>query len=569
MSELAMEFLTWGGSLREKRLWAAEVMAWNADLHGRRRYRQWLKREKSRKRTIAVLQTAFPADVEVDQGDQGEKTRVRATGYTLGRAGHVLLVDGRPQPVDRVPNPQRVARQLGTCGVVQAVTSAGMVPLTCKSALCEQCQSRAAGRRVARWRAGIDWAMREGCVLAHITLTTRLGGAEAESPRPTVLTRFDRGRGYGAPVVLGEGGATVGYAQPWDSIRAHNDSFREKFRALRKHGSLRNVWGNMVGYLYGIEFTHSRPSWQYNAGRHNPNRCLACGSMWLGSVGKGDSCPSCGAAWFPRSHPHAHIVAVYPPGASDEYIEAEFSQMLRIWERINGEEPGAMGSGNDVGIVRMPNESEVPCTALADPDEPCQCPVCKSSRALVEVLKYSFKPGHMTDGQILAWLAETKGMRFRGVGGGLYPSSRVYREAQEVIQGVRAVEDVSAKVRIVAGIVSRRPDPGVSVWYYDSSTEHLREAIHIQRVSNAEDGARWMDEVKRQGLDVFTDDALGWLVQKYGGNKTIGLYVYSSEDERMVLDRRARLSDMVDLVGGFLNSGNVLPDGVADLEGFG
>jgi hypothetical protein len=295
-----------------------------------------------------------------------------------------------------VADPRKLHAQLRTCsagwGVMRSPDGVYRAqPMRCGSPLCPTCLAHKARRVQERWAPMLAELAARGCRFVHVTLTQPARAAAPSGAWPMVLNANER-----THYVHAQAATEVGLAVEGEPLGDALARLRASWTALRDSRATREWWGeSVVGYLYGIEWTGRRHAAQ-----------------------------DAGATWDARWHAHLHALVVLHPevrdgrpgwqgdrGRLNPYRGGWAGRLVREWcARTPGADPAAQA------VVRVTGDEG---RTAAD--------------ALREVLKYPFKPGELTDAQVVEVLATTKGGRFHLPGGAFHGASGAARCAASLV----------------------------------------------------------------------------------------------------------------------------------------
>lgn len=316
----------------------------------------------------------------------------RARVETVEVAGlGVVVTAGRDIRADWMADPARLgAKMAGCCQEwrVCAKPDGGFisVPIRCGSPLCPLCCRYNAQRAVSKWGGRIAALAAAGFEVMHLTLTAP-PPADVPTDRPVILT--DREKQYShdsVPDSVDIMGAPMGYDVQGEPLLDSYNRVRGAWHALRNNRGTRQWWRDSV-------------------------LCSLDAIEWTGSERTPDG-------FIPRWHTHIHVLIVLTGKEAAQWRARSggirgrkdrgwFARLVREWCALN---PGAKPDYQV--LVPVPVES--------------------LDGALVEVLKYPFKPGELTRAQIVACLAQTKGLRTHLPGGALHGASSIGRLASHL-----------------------------------------------------------------------------------------------------------------------------------------
>lgn len=300
-------------------------------------------------------------------------TTGRAKGWLLHaaeetRTGTVLDLDARPVqwPIDL----ERIADRLSLCerGACLRRRADGRwepVLLGCQVRLCPVCARLRAARTAARWRPVLDAAVADGAELRHWTLTHR-----AESAPGGVVTAQEVDRW---------GWDKAGDMRTLEWVDLGDDSFLPGSGKAVGGESLRSAYDRLRGRLRSVR--------QDRATREATKTAWPAyllGVEWTGRE------PRTGV---PRWHAHAHVLTVSERPLSAADVRA----VLDGWRSRGGR-----GAASD----RSQRSRVVDASGVA------------------EVLKYPFKPAHLTQAQRIEVLASARGQKPHQVGGAFHSTAK-------------------------------------------------------------------------------------------------------------------------------------------------
>lgn len=318
----------------------------------------------------------------------------------------VIWEDGTRQVIDAarglrpdwLADPATLHAQLSRCSTAwgaQRETGTGTYhaqPYRCGSQSCPFCVAYKARRTQRRKLPMLLELVRQGCELVHLTLTQppppEYGAGligPPENPGNVVLHGPERRWYDGQPAPAGGTGWAVEGAALGDEL----ERLRSAWRSIHTDSSSARWWRESVmGCVTGVEWTTRRG---------------------------GDERRADASRWHGRYHAHLHVLVAVSPGV-DVGTWGFRGQAARL-------NPYRAGWGRELleeWIRRVPGaelEAQAMIRVTGDEEE--------TERAVREVLKYPFKPGTLTDAQIVEVLASTKGGRFHHVGGAFHGSSHV------------------------------------------------------------------------------------------------------------------------------------------------
>lgn len=332
-------------------------------------------------------------------------------------AGRILTVeDAREVPIAWQLSPRRLAGRLSRCAQSWATYGtpggAGSAPIRCGAPLCPRCMGAEAGARVRAWFPVVESLRAAGCVVVHLTATQQasLPGAVGAVRRPVVLSDGAELARYSAGLRLGGGRLAVreGAAVPGPSLGSRIATLAEGWRQMTNTDKRARAWwsGSVVGALLGREWTGSRET--------------APGLWWL------------------RWHVHQHALVVLRPEAELRWIQRG--------DRIEAERVGWWLKFLDWWGQQMPG---------ADPAGQHLSRVEDTGAALVEVLKYPFKPAALTQAQAAETIAATAGQHHHQVSGCWHGRSAIGRAARGEDPG-RALDASEERIAVALGEGFRR-----------------------------------------------------------------------------------------------------------------
>lgn len=318
---------------------------------------------------------------------------------TFRLAGKVLTVEGaREVPTGWSCSPPDLARRLRGCAAAWSAYHqlgvAGAAPIRCSAPLCPRCLGAAGGSRVRDWLPVVEALRRAGCIVVHLTATrpASLPGAPGATRHPVVLVAGERRRyaagleAHGGRVAARRGAAVPGepladaladLSHAWSSVTHGNKRTREWWRSTT------------AGALLGREWT--------GAGE------LRDGARWL------------------RWHAHQHALVILRPDAPVSFRPVPYTRA----DGSTGTTEVACGPWWDAWVAAW-------CAACpgADPAGQRASLVSDSASALVEVLKYPFKPSALTSAQAAEVISATIGLHHHQTTGAWHGSSAVARAAR-------------------------------------------------------------------------------------------------------------------------------------------
>lgn len=293
---------------------------------------------------------------------------VRSTGALVGTAG------GREMREEWGWNLDKERARLGGCESAVVVAWSGAatgavdpsafapVALRCGSRLCPVCFAARAGRAMHRWGPVLDAALADGARVWHLTLTQRCEAVWGSAVLPREAGRWAGVVPTSAEVVVpAVAGESAGEAYA---------RWRATWKALRNARWSEGSAG--LGFLVGIE-------WTLRSKRG-------------------------GRVQLPRWHCHGHVLAV----ATNPSWTPE--TMMRQWARLSGVDGRATKGTTRYGAPFIRYGAQY-------------ASVVESRQALVEVLKYPFKPGDVTAAAVLDAWSVLRGARTHAPAGGLHGSS--------------------------------------------------------------------------------------------------------------------------------------------------
>jgi len=369
---------------------------------GREVAASWADADAHRRRLVDVLSRAAVADATIEDG----RATVHAVKLGDGLMGRTVHVDGRELREDWAADPQRTARAMERCGMGGGIHKTkdgwGAHAYGCTGPMCPSCMRRSAATRKARWLPVITWLAFHGCQVLHVTVTQR-----QELAKGAAVLTDDEARWYAHEQVRD------GVATPGETLGGAIERVRAAWRLMKDGAESRAWWRRTVlADLSGVE--------------------------WTGSTRRADG-------RHLRWHAHQHVLVVLRPGVRVEWEEDDSGRWLDAgrcpwWSRFVGRwcevaDAGALGQRARVIGSEGPDEL---------------------GRAVAEVLKYPFKPAHLTDAQVMEVLATTKGCRFHLPGGAFHQASRIGKAAFQLLDGqVDALDKLGTVDAAHAELVSR------------------------------------------------------------------------------------------------------------------
>jgi hypothetical protein len=310
----------------------------------------------------------IPADRAAVAAETG-----RGKGFLLHTAeetstGTVLELDARPVQWDI--DLERIADRLSLCerGACLRRRADGRwepVLLGCQVRLCPVCARLRAARTAARWRPVLDAAVADGAELRHWTLTHR---AEAAPGGIVTAHEVDKHRWNAA-----------GDMRTIEWVDLGGESYLPGSGRAVAGESLRSAYDRLRGRLRSVRQDRAtrelvKVAWP----------AYLLGVEWTGRE------PRTGV---PRWHAHAHVLTISPSPLSPDDVRA----VLDGWRSRGGR-----GAASD----RSQRSRVVDAGGVA------------------EVLKYPFKPAHLTQAQRIEVLASARGQKPHQVGGAFHGSSK-------------------------------------------------------------------------------------------------------------------------------------------------
>ena len=346
-------------------------------------------------RRIVGRAEILPTDTRLgaagDRSVGGRMFRHTRPIYRTAAGQYVSVEDAREVPVSWPLSPRKLAGKLAVCARSWATfgtaSGASSAPIRCGAPLCPRCLGAEAGARVRAWFPVVEALRSSGCTVAHLTCTqpASLPGEPGATRRPVVLrsgyelARFGPGlRAAGGRLAVREGAAV-----PGPGLGGRIAALGEAWRGLTNTNKQARAWwsGSVVGCLLGREWTASRE--------------LGPGNHWL------------------RWHVHQHALIVLRPGVEVAWVRRGdrtvadargwWADFLRFWaDHMPGSDPAGQH--------------------LARVDD--------TGSALVEVLKYPFKPIGLTQAQALETITATAGLHHHQVSGCWHGRSAIGRAAR-------------------------------------------------------------------------------------------------------------------------------------------
>lgn len=360
----------------------------------RRTARRRLEHAREAQRIVGRAEI-LPADsrlgVAGDRSVGGRMFRHTKPVYRTAAGQYVSVEDAREVPVSWPLSPRRIAGRLAVCArawsVFGTATGASSAPIRCGAPLCPRCLGAEAGARVRAWFPVVEALRAAGCTVVHLTATqpASLPGEPGATRRPVVL-RDGRELARFAPGLKAGGGRLAvreGAAVPGPGLGSRIASLAGAWSQVTNTNKRGRAWwsASVVGALLGREWTSERE--------------LAPGERWL------------------RWHVHQHALVVLRPGVSISWVRRGdrtvadargwWADFLRFWHEHMA---GADAAGQHLARVE------------------------DTGSALVEVLKYPFKPVSLTQAQAIETITATAGLHHHQVSGCWHGRSAIGRAAR-------------------------------------------------------------------------------------------------------------------------------------------